>query len=41
MPDPASSSASDLRGLLGRIVVTVLLLLILAGPGAETFRNID
>ncbi len=38
MSDLDMSSASNLRGLVWRIVVTILLLLVLAGPGAEMLR---
>lgn len=38
MSDLETSSASDLRGLVWRVVLTVLLLLVLAGPGAEMLK---
>ena len=38
MSDLGTPSAFDLRGLVWRIVLTVLLLLVLAGPGAEMLR---
>jgi hypothetical protein len=39
MADSASLHTFDVRDLLWRIVVTVLLLLILAGPGARSLRR--
>ena len=41
MPDLARLSELDVYGLLWRILVTVLLLLILAGPGARMLRRLS
>ena len=41
MSDLIVTPASELRDLLWRIVVTVMLLLILAGPGAKVLRQLS